>query len=154
MTRMAKKKLYSDVSAEKLTVSLMASYAGRIGGLPTLDRDVQLQLQSMARAKANYWRAKFDPYHQLNVAVSDLLAREGVPFTLRGVVMGLARGIAKCWAHNGDADALICEGTYLGKLRDLDLPEGVMDEVRNLARGAGLTMSTLYHLAPYRLNTE
>lgn len=148
---MGKKKLYSDVSVEKLTVALMANYAGRIGGLPTLDRDVQLQLQAMARAKANYWRAKFDPYHQLNVAVSEVLAREGVPFTLRGVVMGLARAIAKCWAHNSEADAYICEGTYDGKLNDLGLPEGVADEVRNLARGTGLTLSTLYHLAPSRL---
>ncbi len=148
---MGKKKLYSDVSAEKLTVALMANYAGRVGGLPTLDRDVQLQLQAMARAKANYWRAKFDPYHQLNIAVSELLAREDVSFTLRGVVMGLARAIAKCWAHNSHDSATVCEETYLTKLRDLTLSGTLVEDIRNLARGTGLAISTMYHLAPSRL---
>ena len=148
MTCMAKKKLYSPESELKLADALMGNYAGRLGGLVTLDRDIQLQLRQQALDKASYWRNKFMPFHNLNVDVSNLLATNGVPLAQRGVAMGLARAIAKCWAKYDTDNAELCEQTYYNQLTTVLGDVNLANEILDTARKYGLAATMLYHLAP------
>ena len=148
MTRMAKKKLLSTESVLKLSEAVLGNVAGRLGGLTTLDRDIQLQLLSFAEGKAKYWNNKFSPYHQLNQFVSNTAASLGVSKDLRGLAMAYARAIARCYAKYDDTYAEQCAQPYHDRLNYVTGDEEFSANVYDAAVGVGRAMRGMYALAP------
>lgn len=148
MTHMAKKKLLSTESVLKLTEAVLGNVAGRLGGLTTLDRDIQLQLLSFAEGKGKYWYNKFSPYHELNQYVSDKAAGYGIPKDLRGLAMAYARAIAKCYAKYNAAIAEDCAMPFTNRLNEIVGNADFTTEVHDAAAGTGIVMRSLYALAP------
>jgi len=148
LTRMAKKKLLSTESVLKLSEAVLGNVAGRLGGLTTLDRDIQLQLLSFSEGKGKYWYNKFSPYHELNQYVSDHAAGLGVSKDVRGLAMSFAKAIAKCYARYDDTYAEECAEPFRERLAAVTQNEGFANEVYDTAVGVGRAMRNLYALAP------
>jgi hypothetical protein len=145
---MAKKKLLSTESMLKLEESILGNVAGRLGGLTTLDRDIQLQLLTFAQGKAKYWNNKFSPYHQLNQWVSDHAAALGLSKDVRGLAMSFAKAIARCYARYDDTVAEQCAEPFRERLANVTQNEGFANDVYDTAVGVGRAMRGLYSLAP------
>ena len=148
MTRMGKKKLLSTESVLKLSEAVLGNVAGRLGGLTTLDRDIQLQLLSFAEGKGKYWYNKFSPYHQLNQYVSDKAVSYGVSKDLRGLAMAYARAIARCYAKYSDTVAEECARPFADRLTEVTGNADFATEVYDTAASVGKSMRGLYALAP------
>ncbi len=148
MTHMVKKKLLSTESMLKLEEAILGNVAGRLGGLTTLDRDIQLQLLAFAQGKAKYWNNKFSPYHELNRWVSDKAADLGISKDVRGLAMSFAKAIAKCYARYDDTVAQQCAEPFRERLAVVTQNEGFANEVYDTAVGVGRAMRGLYSLAP------
>jgi hypothetical protein len=145
---MGKKKLLSTESVLKLSEAVLGNVAGRLGGLTTLDRDIQLQLLSFAEGKGKYWYNKFSPYHQLNEYVSDKAVSYGVPKDLRGLAMAYARAIARCYAKYGDTVAEECARSFADRLTEVVGNADFTTEVYDTAAATGKAMRGMYALAP------
>jgi len=145
---MVKKKLLSTESMLKLEESILGNVAGRLGGLTTLDRDIQLQLLAFAQGKAKYWNNKFSPYHELNKWVSDKAASLGISKDVRGLAMSFAKAIARCYAKYDDTVAQQCAEPFRVRLANVTQNEGFANEVYDTAVGVGMSMRGLYSLAP------
>ena len=148
MTHMVKKKLLSTESMLKLEEAILGNVAGRLGGLTTLDRDIQLQLLAFAQGKAKYWNNKFSPYHELNRWVSDKAADLGISKDVRGLAMSFAKAIARCYARYDDTYAQECAEPFRERLAAVTQNEGFANEVYDTAVGVGRAMRGLYSLAP------
>jgi len=148
LTRMAKKKLLSTESVLKLSEAVLGNVAGRLGGLTTLDRDIQLQLLSFSEGKGKYWYNKFSPYHQLNQYVSDTAASLGIAKDLRGLAMAYARAIARCYAKYDETYAEECARPYYDRLNYVTGDEEFSAHVYDAAVGTGRAMRSMYALAP------
>jgi len=148
LTRMAKKKLLSTESMLKLSEAVLGNVAGRLGGLTTLDRDIQLQLLSFAEGKGKYWYNKFSPYHELNKFVSDAAAALGISKDLRGLAMSFAKAIARCYARYDDAVAEDCARPFRDRLNFVTGDEEFTNNVYDAAVGTGKAMRSMYALAP------
>jgi len=148
LTRMAKKKLLSTESVLKLSEAVLGNVAGRLGGLTTLDRDIQLQLLSFSEGKGKYWYNKFSPYHQLNQYVSDKAVSYGVLKDVRGLAMAYARAIARCYAKYGDTDAEECARSFYDRLNAVIGIADFVTEVYDTAAAVGKSMRGMYALAP------
>ena len=148
MTRMGKKKLLSTESMLKLEEAILGNVAGRLGGLTTLDRDIQLQLLTFAQGKAKYWNNKFSPYHQLNQWVSDHAASLGLSKDVRGLAMSFAKAIARCYSRYDDTYAQECAEPFRERLAAVTQNEGFANDVYDTAVGVGRAMRGLYSLAP------
>ena len=148
MTPMGKKKLLSTESVLKLTEAVLGNVAGRLGGLTTLDRDIQLQLLTFAEGKGKYWYNKFSPYHELNQYVSDRAAGLGISKDVRGLAMSLAKAIAKCYAKYDDNYAEQCAEPFRERLAAVTQNDGFATDVHDAAAGTGIVMRSMYALAP------
>jgi hypothetical protein len=145
---MGKKKLLSTESVLKLSEAILGNVAGRLGGLSTLERDIQLQLMSLADGKAKYWYNKFSPYHQLNQFVSNAAASLGVSKDFRGLAMSLAKAIARCYARYDDTYAEQCAQPFYDRLNFVSGDEEFSANVYDAAVGVGKAMRGMYALAP------
>jgi len=143
---MGKKKLWSAVSAMKLTETLISNYAGRLGGIVGLDRDLQLMLMNMAQQKARYWESKAGLYHALRRVVADICERYNVPKHRVPNYYALAQKVAKVYAMYPEDVADL----YAAVIREQfsDLNANAVDEIIEEARMAGLSAKSLYHLTP------
>jgi hypothetical protein len=143
---MGKKKLWSAVSAMKLTETLLGNYSGRVGGIMGLDRDIQMKLLSMSEEKANYWRAKQGPYHVLRTQVRAILNKHGVPYYESAPYYAFAEKVMKAYAMYPEDVAYNYERTIEYQFATLD--PNVLAEIADVASELGKSVSGLYHLAP------
>lgn len=137
---MAKKNL------DNLTNTIYAHLAGRLGGPTGLSNEIQSRLFNTAINETGNWMARTEPYIQLGRMVSEILDSAGVRVS-KIIVMGSASAIAKCWAKYFDNYAELCEKMYVGRLRELNIPEYVLSEIIEEARRLGISIRKNYHLA-------
>jgi hypothetical protein len=143
---MGKKKLWSAVSAMKLSEAILSNYSGRIGGIMGLDRDIQLRLLSMAEEKANYWRTKQGPYHVLRTQVRAILNKYGIPYYESAPYYAFAEKVMKAYAMYPEDVAYQYERVIEYQFATLD--PNVLAEIADVASELGKSISGLYHLAP------
>ena len=143
---MAKKKLWSAVSSMKLSEAIMANYAGRLGGVVGLDRDLQLMLYNMASEKAKYWENKAGIYHRVRQMVAGVLAEHDVPRYRYTNYYALAEKVARAYAMYPDDVAEAYVNAIQTQFSDLE--GNLVNEIINKAREIGKNARPLYHLQP------
>jgi hypothetical protein len=143
---MGKKKLWSAVSAMKLSEAILSNYSGRLGGIMGLDRDIQLKLLTMAEEKANYWNTKQGPYHVLRTQVRAILNKYGVPYYESAPYYAFAEKVMKVYAMYPEDVAYQYERTIEYQFSTLD--PNILAEIADVASELGKSISGLYHLAP------
>jgi len=143
---MGKKKLWSAVSAMKLSEAIMANYAGRLGGVVGLDRDLQLMLYNMASEKAKYWENKAGIYHRVREAVAGILAGTNVPRHRYVNYYALAEKVARAYAMYPDDVAEAYVDAIQEQFSDLELT--YVTQIIEKAKEIGKNARPLYHLQP------
>jgi hypothetical protein len=96
---MPKKRSYSDTFSKGKLEDVIASLIARgFGGVATLDRDIQLQLQRLGASKAEYWARKYGLYHAIKLNTQQVLKEYGVPTYLWGAYYAVAQKVGKAIA--------------------------------------------------------
>jgi len=143
---MGKKKLWSAVSTMKLSEVIMANYAGRLGGIVGLDRDLQLMLYNMASEKAKYWENKAGLYHRVREAVAGILAGTNTPRYMYPSYYAFGEKVAKAYAMYPDDVADIYVNAIRTQFDELD--GNILNAIVEKAREIGKNARPLYHLQP------
>ena len=143
---MGKNRIYSPYSVIKVEMAILGDIAGRLGGLHGLDRDIQLWLLQAARDRANYWRSKFGPYHELRIHVSRLLNRRDMSPAIRYLYYAFAQEVAKTYAMYPEDIAESLVDAYKRKYALTNADPDLINEIIDIARKIGKSITHLYHL--------
>lgn len=143
---MGKKKLWSDYSPIKVAESIFANNMGRLGGTATVIEEVQREVYRGSVLKAQYWKSKTDPYHQLRVEVSKYLDGRGVAPADKPLYYAFAQKVAHIYAVYPGNDADILANATYDEFQDKVIESNLLDDIREMAREYAKVLQSMYHI--------